>query len=129
MLTGLNDVEQLPNQSQGIHLFVILAGRKAEKLGPERGNPQGTYRQGKTLQGHSAANGLCSDRLVSPGGEGLSPEVSLPLSLPTIEERSHTRFDLALLFSPHGWLPKGHQVAKSVNPDILMKPACARGPA
>jgi hypothetical protein len=32
VLTGLNDIEQLPNKPQSVHLVVMLAGREAEKL-------------------------------------------------------------------------------------------------
>src|SRR5262245_7039319 len=32
MLPRLDDVEQLPDQSQSVYLVIMLAGRKAEKL-------------------------------------------------------------------------------------------------
>jgi len=42
MLAGLNDIEQLADQSQGIHLVVMLAGRKAKKFDLSAETQEGT---------------------------------------------------------------------------------------
>src|SRR5262245_56039556 len=75
-------------------------------------------RQIETFKGHAATNGLRSYRLISAGWERLSPHIGFALALPPVEERSDTCFDLPLLLRPHCWLPKGHQVAKGINPDV-----------
>ena len=42
MLAGLNDIEQLADQSQGTHLVVMLAGRKAKKFDLSAETQEGT---------------------------------------------------------------------------------------
>src|SRR6188508_3798485 len=112
------EIEQLPDQAEGIDDVVVAAGGERQELVLEDLAPAGVLWKPQAHRRDVAAPGLRADRLVEPARELLAIGESEELARAALDVGTDAAEDLPALFSPAERAVVLDQAAPAVDPDI-----------